>query len=83
MRILTETARRLSDADILQYLSSFLLGGLPFIPWCSVSASQICAPTVLSGFRLVIGSCMTIAISFPRTLSHSFSVLKAARSFSP
>ena len=29
MRILTETARRLSDADILQYLSSFLLGGLP------------------------------------------------------
>ena len=77
----------LFDASVMPTSSSisvaFCLAASPFIPWCSVSASQICAPTVLSGFRLVIGSCMTIAISFPRTLSHSFSVLKAARSFSP
>ena len=40
---------------------------------------MICAPMVFTGFRLVMGSCMTMAISRPRTRSQSFSVLRSER----
>src|SRR5699024_2339431 len=36
--------------------------------------SWICLPIFFSGFRLVIGSCITIEIFLPRTPSQSFSV---------
>ena len=62
------------------YTVEFCLASSPCRFWCSLSASPICQPMVLSGLRLVIGSCITIATSLPRMPNQSCSVFSFARS---
>jgi hypothetical protein len=49
-------------------------------PRCRAAASRICSPTVLRGFRAVMGSWKIMAMRLPRMPSHGRSVLRVARS---
>ena len=40
------------------------------LSWCSMIASAICLPTLMTGLRLVMGSWKIIAMSLPRTCAH-------------
>ena len=62
-----------------RYSTAFSRAARPFRCWCSCTASAIWSPMVLRGFRLVMGSCMIMAISCPRTRSQSFSFFRPDR----
>ena len=66
----TRSSRRIASA----------LASRPCRFWFSSMASRICAPIFLSGFRLVMGSCVTMAIFLPRMVRHCASVVYLARS---
>ena len=77
--ILRKAHLGVGNAHVPQVFKGLFPGGLALEMLVQLHGSMIWSPMVFRGFRLVMGSCMIMAISWPRTFSQSFSFFRSER----